>query len=242
VRPFTSLLVILLAALLSGTALHAKPPTAAALQAQLKKVTEERDDLKERLAATESLAEDLAATQKSRDLARQETAAARKELETIKSSLTENQSSTDTLLEELKKAKEDLAAARGALASMQKEAATTKEKEAAPTAEGALVPLTPDITPARPLNLSRITPKVKKGSGVIVVNVLISESGDVLEARLLQGLGGEPSEWTEKAHLACVEAAKRLVFDPARAADGKTRVRVWQGVGFRVDSGTFGIF
>jgi len=25
------------------------------------------------------------------------------------------------------------------------------------------------------------------------------------------------------------------VFDPARAADGKTKVRVWQGVGFLLD-------
>jgi hypothetical protein len=32
-----------------------------------------------------------------------------------------------------------------------------------------------------------------------------------------------------------VDQAKRIVFDPARAADGKTRVRVWQGVGFLLD-------
>jgi hypothetical protein len=66
------------------------------------------------------------------------------------------------------------------------------------------------------------------------VNVLISERGDVLGARLLQGLRGE-GEWVDKANAACVEAAKSIVFDPARAADGKTKVRVWQGVGFRLD-------
>ena len=27
----------------------------------------------------------------------------------------------------------------------------------------------------------------------------------------------------------------RLVFDPARTADGKTKVKVWQGVGFMLD-------
>jgi hypothetical protein len=69
---------------------------------------------------------------------------------------------------------------------------------------------------------------------VVVVNVLVSEGGDVLDTRLLQGLHGH-GEWVDKANASCVEAAKRLVFDPARAADGKTKVRVWQGVGFLLD-------
>ena len=56
----------------------------AALQAQIKKLTEERDDLRGRLAATESLQEDLAAAQKSRDLARQEADNSRKELDQMK--------------------------------------------------------------------------------------------------------------------------------------------------------------
>ena len=64
--------------------------------------------------------------------------------------------------------------------------------------------------------------------------VLISESGEVLDSRLLQSLPGK-GEWVDKANAACVDQAKRLVFDPARAADGKTRVRVWQGVGFFLD-------
>ena len=95
--------------------------------------------------------------------------------------------------------------------------------------------ITPDITPARPMNLNRVTPSAKHVSrGVVVVNVLVSESGDVLDPRLLQGLPGS-GEWVDKANAACVDAAKRLVFDPARAADGRTKVRVWQGVGFLID-------
>jgi hypothetical protein len=72
------------------------------------------------------------------------------------------------------------------------------------------------------------------GRGVVVVNVLISELGEVLDCRLLQGLPGS-GDAVDKANAACVEAAKRLVFDPARAADGKTKIRVWQGVGFMLD-------
>jgi hypothetical protein len=229
-----ALLAILLFTVLAPAPAQAKPPTAAQLQAQLKKVTAERDELKDRLTATESLQEDLAAAQQSRDMARSETDAMRKELEQMKAALADNQGSADTILNELRKTKSDLASARAALETLRRETAERKEKAAAPAAEGALVAMTPDITPANPLNLKRITPKVKKVAGVVVVNVLISESGDVLDARLLQGLVGN-NEFVTKANAACVEAAKRVVFDPARAADGKTKVRVWQGVGFYLD-------
>jgi len=222
---------------MSGASAHAiaKPRvTVAQLQAQLKKVSAERDDLKDRLAATESLQEDLAAAQKSRDLARQETDTVRKELDQIKGALAENQGSSDAILQELQKSKADLAAALAANESLRAAAAEAKEKRDAPASEGALVPITPDIIPARPLNLNRVTPKARHVSGVVVVNVLVSESGDVLDSRLLQGLPGT-GEWNDKANAACVDAAKLIVFDPARAADGKTKVRVWQGVGFLVD-------
>jgi len=223
---------------LSGASAHAVPRakvSVAQLQAQLKKLTAERDDLKDRPAATESLQEDLAASQKSRDMARQETESVRKELDQMKSALAENQGSADTILNELQKAKEDLAAEQAANETLRSAMAEAKEKQAAPTSEGALVPITPDITPARALNLNRVTPKARKVSrGVVVVNVLVSESGDVLDSRLLQGLPGT-GEWVDKANAACVDQAKRIVFDPARAADGKTRVRVWQGVGFFLD-------
>jgi len=205
------------------------------LQAQVDQLTAERDGLQNRLAATQSLQEDLAAAQKSRDMARQETAGIRRELDQMKSTLAENQGSTDSILSELKKTKADLAAAQAASESLRTELAAAKEKKAAPIGEGALVILTPDITPARPLNLNRVTPRARKVSrGVVVVNVLVNETGDVLDARLLQGLPGE-GEWVDKANAACVEAAKRIVFDPARLADGKTRVRVWQGVGLMLD-------
>jgi hypothetical protein len=89
--------------------------------------------------------------------------------------------------------------------------------------------------PARALNLSRVTPKVKNVSrGVVVVNVLINEAGEVLDTRLVQGLPGN-DVYIQKANDACTEAAKRIVFDPARAADGKTKVRVWQAVGFMIE-------
>jgi hypothetical protein len=84
------------------------------------------------------------------------------------------------------------------------------------------------------MNVKRVTPSVKKvDRGVVVVNVLVNEQGEVLDARLLQGLPGD-GEWVQKANEACVEAAKRLVFDAARTKDG-IRVRVWQGVGFLLD-------
>lgn len=212
----------------------ATPPKQTALQAQLNKLTKERDELKDRLAATENLQGELAEAQKVRDLARQEAERSRKELEQLKSALAENQGSADTILDELQRTKAELATAQTALETLKGEAATKKEQVGAPAAEGALVPITPEITPARPLNLNRITPKVKRVSGVVVVNVLVSEAGDVVESRLLQGLPGEGAN-VDKANAACVEAAKHIVFDPARAADGKTRVRVWQGVGFSLD-------
>jgi len=213
----------------------AKPKAgpSSSLQAQIKKLTQERDELQERLAATESLQEDLAAAQKSRDLARQDTEAVRKQLEEIKGAMAENQGSADTLLKELQKAKAEAAANQATIQSLKDDLAKASETKAT-EAEKAVVPLTPDITPAKAMNLGRITPKARKVSGVVVVNVLVSENGEVLDTRLLQGLPGE-GEWVQKANEACVDAAKRIVFDPARAADGKTKVRVWQGVGFMLD-------
>ena len=70
--------------------------------------------------------------------------------------------------------------------------------------------------------------------GVVVVNVLVSDKGDVLASRLLQGLPDSSPE-AAVANEACVDAAKRIVFDPAASKDGKTRFKVWQGVGFYLD-------
>ncbi len=217
---------------------HAKPKTSQALanlQAQVKKLTGDRDDLAAKLQATQMQQEDLAAAQRSRDLAKEEAASVRKELDQIKSSLKENQQGGDTLLSDLQQAKESLKTSKDENTKLKADIAAANAKLAGKQGEGALLPITPDVTPARPINLNQVRPKAKKvDKGVIVVNVLISESGEVLATKLLQGLSGA-GEWVDKANDACVEAAKHLVFEPATVGDGKTRVRVWQGVGFLMD-------
>lgn len=232
-NPWINAVLALALALPAGAAKPKPAPKASPAQAQIKKLTQERDELKERLAATESMQEDLAAAQKSRDLARQETEAVKRQLDQIKGALAENQGSSDTILKELQKAKDEAAAAQATIETLKEDLAKANERKAA-DASKAVVPITPDITPAKPMNLNKVTPSPKKVSGVVVVNVLVSENGEVLDTRLLQGLPGE-GEWVAKAHEACLEAAKRIVFDPARGPDGTTRVRVWQGVGFRLD-------
>jgi len=229
-----SLLVLTLSAT-QAVAAKPKAPTAAQLQAQLKKVTQERDELKDRLAATEDLQQDLSAATKSRDLARQEAEGAKKALADLRTSLSENQSSGDAILRDLQKSKADLATAQADNAKLKQVVEECQAKLKGQVGEGALVILSREITPARAINISRVTPKVRKvDRGVVVVNVLVGENGEVLDSRLLQGLPGD-NEWVQKANEECVEAAKRLVFDPARAADGKTKVRVWQGMGFLID-------
>jgi hypothetical protein len=209
-----------------------KLPSSAQLQVQIKKLTQERDDLKDRLAATENLQQDLAAAQKSKELARQEADGLRKELDDIKSSLSENQSGTDSILKDLQKAKADLEACQSEKQSMAKELEDSKAKAQPETPITAGVS---DLVPAKPINLNRVTPKVRNVSrGVVVVNVLINEAGEVLDTRLIQGLPGTDAD-VKAANEACTEAAKRIVFDPARSADGTTKVRVWQAVGFLVD-------
>ena len=205
------------------------------LQAQVKKLTVERDDLSAKLQAAQVQQEDLAAAQKSRELAKEEAASIRKELEQIKGSLKENQQSGDSILSDLQQAREALRAAQDESLKLKSDLAAASAKLAGKQGEGALLPITPDVTPARPINLNQVRPKAKKvDRGVVVVNVLVNESGEVLATKLLQGLPGT-GEWVDKANDACVEAAKRLVFEPATIGDGKTRVRVWQGVGFLID-------
>ena len=207
----------------------------ATLQAQVKKLMAERDDLAVKLQASHVQQEDLAAAQKSRDLAKEEAASTRKELDQIKSSVKENQQGGDSILTDLQRAKESVKALQEENAKLKTDLASAHEKLAGKHGEGALLPITPDVTPARPINLNQVRPKAKKvDKGVVVVNVLVNESGEVLATKLLQGLPGT-GEWVDKANDACVEAAKRLVFEPATAGDAKTRVRVWQGVGFLID-------
>jgi hypothetical protein len=219
----------------------AKKPTAAQLQAQVKRLTEERDDLKQRLAATEDLQKDITSARKARDQAKSEADTARREIEQLRATLRENQGGSDTLLKDLQDAKQAATEARAEAGRLKTENEALQLKTAAVPGEGDLVQLAEDIRPARAINLNRATPRLKAASlfagrpkGVVVVHVLISEKGDVLAARLIQGLPGDSAEAREAGE-ACVEAAKHLVFDPAASKDGKTKFKVWQGVGFYLD-------
>lgn len=219
----------------------AKKPTTAQLQAQVKRLTDECDGLKLRLAATEDIQQELAAARKARDLARSEGEVARKEADQLKASLKENQGGDDAILKELQDARQAAAEAKAEAARLRSQNESLQSRANAVPGEGDLVTLSEEMQPARAVNLNRVVPRLKASSfftgrpkGVVVVNVLISEKGDVLAARLLQGLPGD-SPAVKDAGEACVEAAKHLVFDPAVSKDGKTRFKVWQGVGFFLD-------
>lgn len=233
---------IFLALLLAALPLAAaKKPTAAQLQAQVKRLTEERDSLKQRLAATEDLQQDLAAARKALDLAKADTVASRKETEQLRATLQENQGGGDAILKDLQAARQEASDAKAEAAKLRAEAEELRSKAAAVPGEGDLVVLGETVQPARPINLNRVVPRLKSSGlfssrprGVVVVNVLVNEKGEVISARLIQGLPGDAPE-AKDAGEACVEAAKKLVFDPATSQDGKTRFKVWQGVGFYLD-------
>lgn len=219
----------------------AKKPTVAQLEVQVKRLAEERDDLKQRLAATEDVQQELAAARKARDLAKSDVEAARKEVDQLRASLKENQGGGDAILKELQEAKQSAADALAEAARLKTENEDLRKKSSSVPVEGDLVQPGEDITPARPINLNRVTPRLKSSGflagrpkGAVVVSVLISEKGDVLSARLTQGLAGDSPEAREAGE-ACVEAAKHIVFDPAASKDGKTRFKIWQGVGFYLD-------
>ncbi|WLT30231.1 hypothetical protein [Geothrix sp. PMB-07] len=234
-------LVALLLVALPLAAAAPKKPTAAQLQAQVKRLTEERDELKLRLASTEELQQEVASAKKARELAQSECEAARKENDQLRAALKENQGGSDTILRDLQESKQAAETAKAEATRLRSENEALQQKANAVPAEGDLVQLSEDILPARAINLNRATPRIKSGSflggrpkGVVVVHVLVSEKGDVLAARLIQGLPGDSAE-AKEAGEACVEAAKRLVFDPATSKDGKTKFKVWQGVGFYLD-------
>jgi septal ring factor EnvC (AmiA/AmiB activator) len=151
----------------------------------------------------------------------------------LEAMLKENQSGGDSLLRELRQAKEDMRDSNNKVESLENEIESLKAKldDATTIKEGSLVHLGSDIIPARCLNLRRMTPSVKKASGVVVVNCLVNEVGDTIDVRLIQRLLGDETEWVIKAHEACLDAAKRLVFEPA-ATKGGVRVKVWQGAAF----------
>jgi hypothetical protein len=218
-----------------------KKPAAAQLQTQVKRLTEERDALKQRLAATEDLQQEAAAAKQALDLAHSETVEARKESDQLRATLKENQGGSDAFLKELQEAKQAAEEAKAEAERLRAQNESLQLKANAVPGEGDLVPLNEEIQPARPINLNRATPHLKasgflsaRPKGVVVVHVLISEKGDVLSARLVQGLPGDSAD-AKAAGEACVEAAKHVVFDPARSKDGKVKFKVWQGVGFYLD-------
>jgi hypothetical protein len=211
------------------------------LQAQVKRLTDECDGLKLRLAAIGDVQQELVAARKARDLAKSEGETARKEAEQLKAALKENQGGDEAILKELHDARQVATEAKAEATRLRALNEALQLKANAIPGEGDLVTLSEEMQPARPINLNRVVPRLKASSffssrpkGVVVVNVLISEKGDVLAARLLQGLPGDAPEAREAGE-ACVQAAKHLVFDPAASRDGKTRFKVWQGVGFYLD-------
>ena len=170
-----------------------------------------------------------------------EAEAARKEADQVRATLQENGRGGDAILQDLQAARQEAEEAKAAAAKAKAESEELRGKLSAVPAEGDLVVLSQEVQPARPINLNRVVPRLKSSGlfagrpkGVVVVNVLINEKGEVVASRLIQGLPGDGPEVNEAGE-ACVEAAKKLVFDPAASKDGKTRFKVWQGVGFYLD-------
>jgi malate synthase len=210
--------------------------TVASLQRQVKALTEERDALKKQVDEIPFVLR-----QENAELYRQlDEAVAQKEKavsdrDQLEATLKENRSGGDSILRELQQARNDLRASNSRIEALEKDVSQLQSRLDDVTAvrEGTLVHFGPDVIPAKCLNLRRMTPSVKKASGIVVINCLISEMGEPLEVQLIQPLPGEPTAWTEQAHQACLEAAKRLVFQPATNKDG-VRLRVWQGVAFQL--------
>lgn len=235
---FALILATLPLALAAGQARKApaKAPTAAQLKAELKQLTAERDALQAKLDAQQALPSQLADAQASRDQYKAQAAASAQELASLKRMLKENAGDADALLKGVAKAKDQLAACEAERDRLAKENAELKRKLEGPFQAGDLVVESEAIAPARPLNLYKVTPRLTGWShpkGIVVVNVRVNERGEVTAARMLQPLPGDDTK-VKDANAACLDAAKRVVFDPARTADG-TPVQVWQGVGFYLD-------
>ncbi len=90
--------------------------------------------------------------------------------------------------------------------------------------EGELVELTPDIV--KPVLVGRVNPKyppvatAKKMEGTVLLSVLVSETGQVAEVKVIRGAGGQTG-----LNESAVSAVKQWKFTPA-VKDGK-RVKVW---------------
>jgi len=222
---WTSLIILTLACL-------AAPP-AAAQQNSSKALTQERDSLKRQL---EELRQEHAELSRQLDEANAQRDQAVAQSEQLEATLRENQSGGQSLLRELQQARSNLKSNNDKIEALEKEIASLRARidEAANPRDGSFAHLGPDVIPAKCLNLRRMTPEVKRVSGVVVVNCLINELGEPVDVHLIQGLPGNETEWVIKAHAACLEAAKRLFFEPATTLDGSVRLKVWQGVGFNL--------
>jgi uncharacterized coiled-coil DUF342 family protein len=205
----------------------------ATLQKQVKALTEERDALQIKVnEAPNALRQEHAELFRQLDEATAQKEQAEAKLGQVEAALRENQSGGDSILRELQQARSELRNSNNKVEALEKELADAKSRldDVATPKDGALVHLGPDVVPAKCLNLQRMTPSVRKVSGAVVVNCLINEMCDPIDIHLVQGLPGD-SEWVTKANEACLEAAKRLVFQPATNKDG-VRLKVWQGVAF----------
>lgn len=203
------------------------------VQQKISDVESNQKEIENLLVTNEDLMEELATIKISKELAKKDAQSARCELEQMKSAMVENQSNMDAILNDIQSTKKKLADIMIDNEILRSTLAENNKSNRVSIREGDLVILTPDITPARPMNLNRVFIKNRHSCGVVVVNVLINENGEVLDAKLLQGLSGHGA-LIDKANEVCLEQAKRIIFDPARTADGKTRVRVWQGVGILI--------
>ena len=213
-----------------------RAPSSSQLKADIQKLTRERDELQTKLDAQKNLGAQLADAQGSRDQYKAQAAAATRELASLKAMMKENAGDADALIKGVAKSKEQLAACQEERDKLAAENAELKRRLEGPFQPGDTVIESGDITPANPLNLYKVTPRLSgwgHPKGVVVVNVFINEMGEVTAARLLQPLSGD-SQKVKDANAACLDAAKRVVFDPARTKDG-TPVKVWQGVGFYLD-------
>jgi len=205
----------------------------ASLRSQVKTLTEERDALRLKVdEIPDLLKQENAELYRQLDEAEAQREQAQAELEQLRDTLRENQSGGDSLLRELQQTRNDLKSRNNRVELLEAEVASLQARldDAVNIKDGAFVQFGPDIVPAECLNLRRMTPKVKRVSGVVVINCLINELGDPIDVCLIQGLPGGATEWTVKAHEACLDAAKRLVFKPA--TKNGVRLKIWQGVGF----------
>lgn len=98
------------------------------------------------------------------------------------------------------------------------------EPEKPAVIEGQVVDLTPDVV--KPEIVNRVHPayprmaQQKKVEGTVIISVLISESGDVADARVLRSAGGSSG-----LNEAALSAVRKWRFRPA-VKEGK-RVKVW---------------